>query len=460
MGNSEVGHLNLGAGRVVYQDLTRISKGIRDGTFFQNEVILSAIRHALSSNGTLHLMGLLSDGGVHSHNTHLYALLELAKKEGLSRVAIHAFLDGRDVPPTSAAKYVADLQSKIVEIGVGCIATITGRYFAMDRDNRWERTQKAYNALVSGIGRSVDNPVKALQDLYDEGINDEFVEPMIVAACQRSLESLGGSPTITGRDSVFFFNFRPDRSRQLSRALVFADFDGFNRGESPPLPYFATLTEYDSTIPVYGVAYRTQDPDNVLSEVLSGHGLSHLHLAETEKYAHVTYFFNGGIEDPFPGEERVLVPSPKVSTYDLQPEMSAHEVCRNAVDSVTHKKHDFIIMNFANPDMVGHTGDVPAAIKAIETIDGCLGDITRALVAVGGEAIILSDHGNAERMVDEHTGKPLTAHTPNPVPIIYLTERNKEVTLRDRGTLADIAPTILKAMDIPQPPEMTGVPVF
>lgn len=446
MGNSEVGHLNMGAGRVVYQELTRISKAIRDGDFFTNPVLVDVVRKVKEANSALHLMGLVSDGGVHSHITHLYGLLEMAKQHGLNKVYIHAFLDGRDVPPSSALDYIKALEEKASEIGVGRIATVSGRYYAMDRDKRWERVAKAYSALVEREGEKATGAVAAVEQAYARGETDEFVLPTIVAEC--------GDCGIKAGDGVIFFNFRPDRARQLTRAFVDPDFIGFERqGGVLPLA-FATMTQYDETLPV-PVAYTPQLIKNTLGEVFSAAGLSQLRIAETEKYAHVTYFFNGGEEQPVAGEERVLIPSPKVATYDLKPDMSACEVTDRVVNEIKSGKYDLIIMNYANGDMVGHTGHLEAAIQAVAAVDLCVGRVVEAIRVRGGVTCITADHGNAELMTDPETGEPFTAHTVNAVPFILVAEKYRGARLRD-GKLADIAPTILNLAGLQVPPEMTG----
>ncbi len=447
MGNSEVGHLNIGAGRIVYQELTRISKAIEDGDFFENPALVKAMDNCKQHDSALHLLGLLSDGGVHSHNTHLYALLRMAKERGLTKVYVHCFLDGRDTPPTSGLDYVKELEAEIQKIGVGKIATISGRYYAMDRDNRWERVEKAYNALVYGRGETADCPVCAVEASYKAEINDEFVLPTVI------MEQNKPTATIQAQDSVIFFNFRPDRARQLTRALCDEAFAGFQR-EWFPLEYVC-FTEYDVTIPNKDVAFEKESLHCIFGEYVSSKGLKQLRLAETEKYAHVTFFFNGGVEEPYPGEDRILVPSPKVATYDLQPSMSAVGVCDKLVEAIRSGKYDVIIINFANPDMVGHTGILEAAIEAVETVDACLGRAMEALLAVNGQMFLCADHGNSEQLVDYETGEPFTAHTTNPVPFV-LVNYEPGVTLREGGKLADIAPTLLDMMGMEQPKEMTG----
>ena len=440
MGNSEVGHTNIGGGRVVFQDLPRISKAIEDGTFFDNAAYCAAMDACLEKDTSLHLLGLLSDGGVHSHINHLYALLELAKRKGLKKVYIHAFLDGRDVPPSSGKEYLQDLQEHCAELGIGKIATICGRFYAMDRDNRFTRVEAAYDAMVYGTGNLCDDPVQAVADSYAEGVTDEFVVPIV---CDEN-------GTISDHDSVIFINFRPDRAREITRSLVDPDFDGFVR-QWFPLTYVCT-TEYDASMPNVLVAFPHEKLNICLGEYLSKLGLTQLRIAETEKYAHVTFFFNGGSETVFPGEDRVLIPSPKVATYDLQPEMSAFEVTEQVVERIRSGAYDLIILNFANCDMVGHTGVFDAAVKAVETVDTCVGEVVRAASEMGGISLITADHGNAEKMLDED-GSPYTAHTTNRVPFIVVGAAS---SLRSDGRLADIAPTMLDLMGLECPPEMDG----
>ena len=441
MGNSEVGHTNIGAGRVVFQDLPRITKSIADGDFFQNPAYLHAMDQCLQNDTSLHLMGLLSDGGVHSHLDHLFALLRMAKEKGLTKVFIHAFLDGRDVSPTSGADFVARTVEACREIGVGRIATVMGRYYAMDRDKRWDRVEQAYDAMVYGEGATFNPvPVAAVKDSYAAGVTDEFVEPVVC-------DSEG---TISDNDSVIFFNFRPDRAREITRALVDPNFDGCTRQYVPRT--FVCNTEYDATMPNVEVAFPRTSVRNGLGEYLSQMGMTQLRIAETEKYAHVTFFFNGGSETVFPGEDRVLVASPKVATYDLQPEMSAQEVADKCVERIESGAYDVIILNFANCDMVGHTGVFDAAVKAVETVDTCVGQVVDATLKMGGIAMITADHGNAEQMT-EPDGSPMTAHTTNPVPFILC---GAGTELRSGGRLADIAPTILDVMGLACPPEMDG----
>ncbi|SEG79666.1 2,3-bisphosphoglycerate-independent phosphoglycerate mutase [Paenibacillus sp. UNC499MF] len=451
MGNSEVGHLNIGAGRVVYQDLTRISKSIRDGEFFDNNTLIGAVRHAKQNNKKLHLYGLLSDGGVHSHIAHLFALLELAKKEDLQEVYIHAFLDGRDVAPDSAKNYMEQLQAKIAEIGVGKVATVQGRYYAMDRDKRWERTEKSYRAMVYGDGPHYTDPVKAITESYEKSVFDEFVMPTVIT--DENDKPVG---LVESGDAVIFFNFRPDRAIQLSQVFTNKDFRGFDRGELCPKDlYYVCLTLFSETVEGY-VAYKPKDLDNTLGEVLAQHNMRQLRIAETEKYPHVTFFFSGGRDVELPGETRILIPSPKVATYDLKPEMSAYEVAAAAVKEVNEDKQDVIILNFANPDMVGHSGMLEPTIKAVEATDECLGQVVEAILAKGGVVCITADHGNADLVLDD-AERPFTAHTTNPVPFIVT---SNDVTLREGGVLADIAPTLLHLLKLPQPPEMTGLSII
>ncbi len=442
MGNSEVGHTNIGAGRIVYQELTRITKTINDDKLKDNEPIVKAIDNALQNGSDLHLMGLLSPGGVHSHITHLYGIVELCKAKGLKNVYIHAFLDGRDVPPSSAAEYIEDAMKKLDEIGVGKIATVMGRYYAMDRDNRWERVEKAYAALVYGEGVEAACPVCAVKNSYEQGVTDEFVIPCVIE----------GGAKIKPNDSVIFYNFRPDRAREITRTLVDPDFNGFERRNGFfPLTYVC-MTQYDATMPNVEVAFKPQTLINTMGEYISSLGMKQLRIAETEKYAHVTFFFNGGVEKVYDGEDRILVKSPSVATYDLQPEMSAYKVTEKIIPAIESGKYDMIILNYANCDMVGHTGVFDAAVKAVEAVDDCAGQVVDAILKQGGAAIITADHGNADKMFDED-GKPFTAHTTNPVPFCVI---GYDCKLREGGVLADIAPTMLKIMDLPQPEEMSG----
>lgn len=448
MGNSEVGHLNMGAGRIVYQELTRITKEIQDGDFFKNEALLKAVNNAKENNSALHLFGLLSDGGVHSHNTHLYGLLELAKREGLDNVYVHCFLDGRDTPPASGKDFVQALVDKMKEIGVGKVASVMGRYYAMDRDNRWDRVELAYNAMVKGEGVSAGDPVEAVAASYADGKNDEFVMPTVIKN--------GDEPVakISDKDSIIFFNFRPDRARELTRAFCDDSFEGFTREKRLDLT-FVCFSEYDITISNKTVAFHKVSIDNTFGQFLAANGKTQARIAETEKYAHVTFFFNGGVEEPNKGEDRILVKSPKVATYDLKPEMSAYEVCDKLVEAIKSDKYDVIIINFANPDMVGHTGIENAAVKAVEAVDECVGKTVAAIKEVDGQMFICADHGNAEQLVDYENGGSFTAHTTNPVPFI-LVNYDDSYTLREDGCLADIAPTLIEMMGMVQPKEMTG----
>lgn len=443
MGNSEVGHTNIGAGRIVYQELTRITKSIADGDFFENEALVAAMRSARDSGKALHLMGLLSDGGVHSHNGHLYGLLEMAKRMGLTKVYVHAIMDGRDVPPDSGLGFIKELQAKLASLGVGTIASVTGRYYAMDRDNRWDRVEKAYAAFVYGEGNH-GTPVEVMEKSYAEGVTDEFVVPAVTCEGGRVAEG----------DSVIFFNFRPDRAREITRTFVDDAFTGFARRYGRFPVHYVCFTQYDATMPNVSVAFRPQVLTNVLGEYLAKNGKTQLRIAETEKYAHVTFFFNGGVEAPFEGEDRALINSPKVATYDLQPEMSAYLVADECVKRIESGKYDVIILNFANCDMVGHTGVFSAAVKAVEAVDECAGKVIDAVLAAGGAVLLTADHGNADKMYDPDPEHPFTAHTTNPVP--FLVAGLGDVKLRQGGVLADIAPTMLKVMGLPQPEEMTG----
>ena len=454
MGNSEVGHLNMGAGRIVYQELTRITKEIQDGTFFENPGLLEAVENCKKNNSALHMYGLVSDGGVHSHNTHIYGLLELAKRNGLDKVFVHCFLDGRDTPPASGKDFVAELEAKMKEIGVGKVGVISGRYYAMDRDNNYDRIEKAYDALTKGEGVKADSATGAIQASYDNGVTDEFMIPTVV--CEN------GAPvaTVKDGDSIIFFNFRPARAREITRAFCDDDFKGFDR-KKLDIKYVC-FTEYDPTIPNKSVAFHKVEVTNTFGEWLAANGLKQARIAETEKYAHVTFFFNGGVETPNEGEDRILVNSPKyVPTYDKKPRMSAYTVCDKLSEAITAKnedgsaKYDVIICNFANPDMVGHTGVLEAAIEAIEVIDKCVGEIVNFVKEVGGTMFICADHGNAEQLIDYETGEPFTAHTTNPVPFI-LVNGPEGKKLREGGCLADIVPTIIELMGMEQPKEMTG----
>ena len=448
MGNSEVGHLNMAAGRIVYQELTRITKSIQDGDFFDVPEFLQAVENCKKNHSALHLWGLVSDGGVHSHNTHIYGLLELAKRNGLDKVYVHCFLDGRDTPPASGKGFVEELEAKMKEIGVGKVASVMGRYYAMDRDNRWDRVERAYNALTKGEGKTAVSAADGIQASYDAEVNDEFVEPFVVVE--------DGKPVavVNDHDSVIFFNFRPDRAREITRAFCDDEFKGFAREKRLDLTYVC-FTDYDDTIANKLVAFKKESIVNTFGQYLADHNMTQARIAETEKYAHVTFFFNGGVEEPNKGEDRILVPSPKVATYDLQPEMSAPAVCDKLVEAIKSGKYDVIIINFANPDMVGHTGIEDAAIKAIETVDACVGRTVDAVKETDGILFICADHGNAEQLVDYETGTPFTAHTTNPVPFI-LVNADPSFKLREGGCLADIAPTLIELMGMEQPKEMTG----
>ena len=443
MGNSEVGHTNMGAGRIVYQELTRITKTIDEDKLKENEAIVSAMDKALANGTALHLMGLLSSGGVHSHNTHLYGILELAKKKGLENVYVHAFLDGRDVPPSSAAEFMDELLDRMKEIGVGKVATVSGRYYAMDRDNNWDRVEKTYAAMVYGEGEKAACARCAIKNSYDNGVTDEFVVPVVV----------DGGAQVKPNDSVIFFNFRPDRAREITRTFVDPDFKGFERKNGFFPVNFVCMTQYDATMPNVDVAFKPQSLKNTLGEYVSNQGMAQLRIAETEKYAHVTFFFNGGVEKQYEGEDRILVKSPAVATYDLQPEMSAYEVTDKLVPAIESGKYDMIILNYANCDMVGHTGVFEAAVKAVEAVDTCVGRVVEAVKKMGGVALITADHGNADKMVDTD-GSPFTAHTTNPVPFCVI---GYDCQLREGGRLADIAPTMLQIMGLEQPEEMDGV---
>ena len=446
MGNSEVGHTNIGAGRIIYQELTRITNSIQDGTFFEKKEFLDAIKYCKKQNSDLHLYGLLSDGGVHSHNTHLYALLELCKREEFNRVYVHCFLDGRDTPPTSGESYITELEEKIKEIGVGKIASIMGRYYAMDRDKRWERVELAYDALAKGEGLTANSAVDAIEGAYQREEFDEFVKPTVI------LENGKPVATIKQNDSIIFFNFRPERAREITRVFVDKSFNGFEKKFL--YTNYVCMTQYDETIQNVDVAFKPDTIENTFGEYISKLGYRQLRIAETEKYAHVTFFFNGGNEVKYEGEERILVSSPKVATYDLKPEMSAYEVTDKVVDEIRKCSYDVIILNFANCDMVGHTGILEAAIKAVETVDECIGKIVDEVVRVNGTILITADHGNAEQMIDYTTGDPFTAHTTNPVPLI-VAGLKEDVELKE-GRLADLAPTMLDIMGVKKPAEMTG----
>ncbi len=447
MGNSEVGHTNIGAGRIVYQELTRITKSITDGDFFENEALCKAVENCKKNNSALHLMGLLSDGGVHSHINHLYGLLEMAKKNSLDKVFVHCFMDGRDVSPTSGADFAESLVSKIRELGTGAIATVMGRYYAMDRDNRWERVEQAYNALVKGDGNKDTSAVSAIKKSYNDGVTDEFVVPTVIT--DENGEALG---KISKNDSVVFFNFRPDRAREISRTIVDPEFAGFDREFFDT--FFVCMTQYDASMPNVDVAFKPQTLSNTFGEYISRKGLRQLRIAETEKYAHVTFFFNGGVEAVYDGEDRALINSPKVATYDLKPEMSAFEVADEVVKRIESGSYDVIILNFANCDMVGHTGVFEAAVKAVETVDECLGKTIDAITKMGGIALVTADHGNADQMLDYETQDVFTAHTTNVVPLVMIGEETG-AKLKN-GRLADLAPTMLDLMGLEKPEEMTG----
>ena len=446
MGNSEVGHTNIGAGRIVYQELTRITKSIEDGDFFTNEEFIAAIENCKKYNSKLHIMGLLSNGGVHSHIRHLFGLLELAKRRDFEDVYVHCFMDGRDTAPSSGESFISELEEKMKEKGVGKIATITGRFYAMDRDKRWQRVEKAYNALVRGEGEKATSAIGAIESSYQKEIFDEFIEPTVIVNGETPVATIGK------HDSVIFFNYRPDRAREITRTLVDKEFNEFEVEKDLDL-YYVCMTSYDETMPNVHIAFKKEELKNTFGEYISKHGLTQLRIAETEKYAHVTFFFNGGEEKQYPGEDRILVPSPKVETYDLKPEMSAYEVTDKVVEAINSKKYDCIILNYANPDMVGHTGVLEAAIKAIETIDECVGRVVEAVNNQDGVLLITADHGNAEQMIDYKTGEPHTAHTTHPVPLILVGMENAK--LRE-GRLADLAPTMLDIMNLEKPTEMTG----
>ena len=449
MGNSEVGHTNIGAGRIVYQELTRITKSIEDGDFFTNPEFIAAIENCKKNHSKLHILGLLSDGGVHSHIRHLFGLLEMAKRRDFEDVYVHCFLDGRDTPPASAESYIIKLQDKMAEKGIGKIASISGRFYSMDRDKRWERVKKSYDALVNGIGNKAGSAIGAIEDSYQKEVFDEFVEPTII--CN------GDTPVakIEQNDSVIFFNFRPDRARQITRSLVDPEFDGFETKKDLNL-YFVCFTSYDETMPNVHIAFKKETLKNTFGEYISEKGYTQLRIAETEKYAHVTFFFNGGEEKQYPGEDRILVPSPKVETYDMKPEMSAYEVTDKVLEAISEDKYVVIILNYANTDMVGHTGSLPAAIKAVEAVDECVGKVVKLVESKQGSMLITADHGNAEQMIDYKTGEPHTAHTTNPVPLILVTA-NEKLKLKDDGKLADLAPTMLDLMNLEKPEEMTGI---
>jgi 2,3-bisphosphoglycerate-independent phosphoglycerate mutase len=450
MGNSEVGHTNIGAGRVVYQELTRITKSIQDGDFFEKEAFVKAIENCKKNNSAFHLIGLVSDGGVHSHNTHLYGLLELARKNGLDKVYVHALLDGRDVPPASGVEYLEELEAKMKEIGVGKIATVMGRFYAMDRDNIWDRVGMAYNAMVNGEGIHSDSAVEAVKKSYEtidedgKYLTDEFVMPTVI----------NNTDSIKANDSVIFFNFRPDRAREITRTFVDPDFTGFERKFFPL--YYVCMTQYDATMPNVDVAFKPEALTNTMGEIISKNGLKQLRIAETQKYAHVTFFYNGGEEKVYEGEDRVLIDSPKISTFDLKPEMSAYEVCDEACARIRSGKYDMVILNYANCDMVGHTGIFDAAVKAVETVDECVGKLYDAVMDMDGVILITADHGNADKMYEDD-GSPFTAHTTNPVPLIVAGYGNDFRLKAEGGRLCDLSPTMLEIMGIEKPAEMTGV---
>ena len=447
MGNSEVGHMNMGAGRIVYQELTRITKSIQDGDFFENKALKAAVEHCKKEDSALHFMGLVSSGGVHSHIEHIYGLLELAKRAGLKKVYLHAFLDGRDTPPDSGKSFLLAVEKKMQELGVGEIATISGRYYAMDRDKNYDRVEKAYRAMVDGTGEKASSVEEAIDASYAKKVYDEFVLPTVI-------EKDGAVHTVSDGDAMIFFNFRPDRAREICHAFCDDDFSFFERGARKNI-FFVCFTDYDPTIPNKHVAFEKEEIHNTLGEVVSNLGKNQLRIAETEKYAHVTFFFNGGKEEPYENEDRILVPSPKeVPTYDLKPEMSCYTVTEKLTEAIRSGKYDLVVANFANPDMVGHTGVLSAAIKAIEVVDECMGKVVDAVESMHGNLFILADHGNADIMIDEKTGEPYTAHTTNPVPFILVSEEKHK--LREGGCLADVAPTLLELMGIPQPKEMTG----
>jgi len=449
MGNSEVGHLNIGSGRIVFQEISRISNAIEDGSFFSNPVFLAAINSARAKNGAVHLMGLLSDGGVHSHSEHIYALLRLCQMQEVEKVFVHAFLDGRDVGPQTAGKYIAELEEEMQRLGVGRMATLGGRFYGMDRDKHWDRIEKAYDAMVLGEGRKAPNAFAALQNSYEARLSDEFMEPVVI------IDEKGGPlGLIEDEDSIIFFNFRADRARQISRAFTDRELHSFNRKVRPEV-FFVCLTQYDATIEA-PVAFPPQNLENTLGEVLAAAGLKQLRIAETEKYAHVTFFFNGGVEAANPGEDRILIPSPAVATYNLQPEMSAPEVSKRVIQEIERDFYDVIIMNYANPDMVGHTGILEAAVRAVKTVDECMIEVVRLVREKGGVTLITADHGNCEMMVCPQTGNPFTAHTCEKVPFILVSDEHIECQLWDDAILSDIAPTILELLDLPVPAEMTG----
>ena len=448
MGNSEVGHTNIGAGRIVYQELTRITKSIEDGDFFSNSEFIAAIDNCKKNNSKLHILGLVSDGGVHSHIRHLYGLLEMAKRRDFEDVYVHCFLDGRDTPPASAESFIVKLEEKMNEKNIGKIASISGRFYAMDRDKRWQRVQKCYDAMVKGEGIKAGSVEKAIEDSYQKEVFDEFIEPTVICNGEDPIA------TIEKNDSVIFFNFRPDRAREITRAIVDEDFKEFDTKKDLNL-YYVCFTSYDETMPNVHIAFKKEQLKNTFGEYISNLGYTQLRIAETEKYAHVTFFFNGGEEKQYKGEDRILVPSPKVETYDLKPEMSAYEVTDKVLEAISQDKYDAIILNYANTDMVGHTGSLSAAIKAVEAVDECVGKVVKLVEEKQGNLLITADHGNAEQMIDYKTGEPHTAHTTNPVPLILVTS-NSNLKLKSGGKLADLAPTMLDLMNLEKPEEMTG----
>ena len=432
-------------GRIIYQDLAKITKSIEDGEFFSNPEFVKAIENCKEHNSKLHLIGLLSDGGVHSHNRHLYGLLEMAKRKGFEEVYVHCFMDGRDTPPASGENYIVELEEKMVEKGIGKIASISGRFYSMDRDKRWQRVEKAYDVMVRGIGEKANSAVQAVEESYQREEFDEFIKPTVICNNNEPIATIGEN------DSVIFFNFRPDRAREITRSIVDKDFDGFERDYFKT--FFVCMTPYDETMPSVEVAFKKEEIKNTFGEYISSKGLTQLRIAETEKYAHVTFFFNGGNEKQYEGEDRILIPSPKVETYDLKPEMSAEEVTEKVVEAINSKKYDSIILNYANPDMVGHTGSIEATIKALECLDGCVKKVVEAIEKNGGVLLITADHGNSEQMIDYKTGEPYTAHTTNPVPLAIVGRPNRKLK---EGRLADLAPTMLDIMGLEKPSEMTG----
>ena len=449
MGNSEVGHMNIGAGRIVYQDLTRITKSISDGDFFQNKALLAAVENCKKHNSALHIWGLTSDGGVHSHTEHLFAIVDMAARNSLDKVYVHCIFDGRDTAPKSGMGFLKELQQKLSEVGNAKIASLHGRYYIMDRDNRWERVEKAYQVLVEGEGEVSDCPAAYLQKSYDDGITDEFIIPCVITE--------GGAPIVKvcENDSVIFYNFRPDRAREITRAFVDPEFDGFKRGKGFFPLHYVCFTEYDKSMPNVSVAFEPQNLENTLGEYISELGMTQLRIAETEKYAHVTFFFNGGVEDPYKGEDRVLIPSPKVATYDLAPEMSAKEVTDELIERIKSRKYDLIIVNYANPDMMGHTGVFEATVKGVEVVDECVGRVMEAVLETDASMFLCADHGNPDKMLNLETNEPFTAHTTNPVPFVIINYTDA-VAVKEDGKLCDIAPTILDMMGIDKPKEMTG----